>query len=57
VKNLNTDDTGVTDKHRFFSALQKNLDRFGDPPSCEAGKSCVYPFLKADYWVSKQFKQ
>jgi hypothetical protein len=33
------------------------LDHFGDPPSCEAGKSSVHPILKADYWVSKQFKQ
>jgi hypothetical protein len=41
----------------FFSALQKNLDCFDDPPSCEAGKSSVYPILKADYWVSKQLKQ
>jgi hypothetical protein len=49
VKNLNTDDTGLTDKQRFFSALLKNLDRFIDPPSCEAGKSRVYPILKGDY--------
>jgi hypothetical protein len=41
----------------FFSALQKNLDRFGDPSSCEAGKSCVYAILKANYSVSKNFKQ
>jgi hypothetical protein len=28
VKNWRTDDTGLTDKLRFFSALQKNLDCF-----------------------------
>ena len=42
VKNWNTDDTGLTDdalasSARIFSALQKNLDCFGDPTSCEAG--------------------
>jgi hypothetical protein len=69
VKNWNTDDTGLTDDASTGSAqiffcpacrqagLQKNLDRFGDPPSCEAGKSCVYPISKADYWGSKLFKQ
>jgi hypothetical protein len=69
VKNLHTDNTGLTDDASTGSAqiffcpacrqagLQKNLDRSGDPPSCEAGKSCVYPILKADYWVSKQLKQ
>jgi hypothetical protein len=63
VKNWNTDDTVLTDEAStssaqiFFLLCRKNLDRFGDPPSCEAGKSCVYPILKAGDWLSKQFNQ
>jgi hypothetical protein len=36
--------------------LQKNLNHFGDPSSCEAGKSCVYPILKDSLTVIKSYK-
>jgi hypothetical protein len=49
-----TDNTS-TDSAQIFSALQKNLDHFGDPPSCEAGSFCVYPIIKPCKSIQSMF--